>query len=562
MVDLQWIQESFSWPKKPIQTHTQNQNNQGTNHGTALPSSPAEYLSALESLQTQERALAYDAAAIANATQTERDAAAIFDAMRAKERERSSSSGHGDHFLANVDRIDDGSSDLMRVARALPKGAHLHCHFNTVLHPSFLVRRARDVRCMYVRSSCSLAGDGFKEAAITFSVLREADVLAVGVGDVFEKDYTPYAWMRYSDFLQRFPGGLEKGEEWLVGKMVLAVEDVHAVNQTLEGVWDLFNRSTQMMKGLFNYESAFRAYIGAAIDSFVADNIMYAEVRPNFFDKYIVSDDGETRLDHHAWLRIIGEETAAKIRQLDAEGEKGRFVGMKVIYCAPRSIRHEDMEWCLNDCIELKQAFPDLICGFDMVGCESRGHPLRHFHAQLLAFQSRCTALNLPIPFLFHAGETLDSRSPTDSNLYDAILLRTKRIGHGYALAHHPLLMQRCRELRIAVEICPISNEILHLCASVAAGAHVLPTLLANNVPCALSSDNPAYFRSSLGHDFYAVAVGMGVVGLLGCKVLVEWGIEHSCMEAEERAGVRRVWEGRWRGFCEWVVREFGGVYL
>ncbi|KAK2814134.1 hypothetical protein FQN50_000538 [Emmonsiellopsis sp. PD_5] len=553
MVDFQWIQESFSWPKKPIQNQNQNTTT-GTNHGTALPSSTTEYLSALDSLQSQEHALAYDALAIANATQTERDAAAIFDAMRAKERERlyghnpsSSTGGYGDHFLANVDRIDDGSSDLMRVARALPKGAHLHCHFNTVLHPSFLVRRARDVRCMYVRSSCSLAGDRFKEAAITFSVLREADVEGVGIGDVFEKDYTPYAWMRYSTFLQRFPGGLEKGEEWLASKMVLKVEDVHAVNQTLEGVWDLFNRSTQMMKGLFNYESAFRAYIGAAIDSFVADNIMYAEVRPNFFDKYIVSDDGETRLDHHAWLRIIREETAKKIRQLDAEGEKGRFVGMKVIYCAPRSIRIEDMEWCLNDC-------------FDMVGCESRGHPLRHFLPQLLTFQSTCTTLNLTIPFLFHAGETLSSRSPTDSNLYDAILLRTKRIGHGYALAHHPLLMQRCRELGIAVEICPISNEILHLCASV--GAHVLPTLLANNVPCALSSDNPAYFRSSLGHDFYQVGMGHGMVGLLGWKVLVEWGIEHSCMEGGVREGVRGVWEGRWRGFCEWVVREFGGVYL
>lgn len=40
-------------------------------------------------------------------------------------------------------------------------------------------------------------------------------------------------------------------------------------------------------------------------------------------------------------------------------------------------------------------------------------------------------ALGLDIPFLFHAGETLGDGSPEDQNLYDAILLGTKRIGHG-----------------------------------------------------------------------------------------------------------------------------------
>jgi len=38
------------------------------------------------------------------------------------------------------------------------------------------------------------------------------------------------------------------------------------------------------------------------------------------------------------------------------------------------------------------------------------------------------------IPFIFHAGETLGDGTEADNNLYDAILLGTKRIGHGFVL--------------------------------------------------------------------------------------------------------------------------------
>lgn len=131
--------------------------------------------------------------------------------------------------------------------------------------------------------------------------------------------------------------------------------------------------------------------------------------------------------------------------------------------------------------------------GFDLVGHEEMGHELRHFIPEFLNFQKRCKNLNIEIPFLFHCGETLQVGDKVDGNLYDAILLNAKRIGHGYAIAAHPVLMELFKERNMAIESCPISNEVLGLTPTIA--GHNISILLANNVPCTINSDNATFYR-------------------------------------------------------------------
>lgn len=85
----------------------------------------------------------------------------------------------------------------------------------------------------------------------------------------------------------------------------------------------------------------------------------------------------------------------------------------------------------MEECLALKQRFPDLIIGFDLVGHEDAGITLRHYLDDLLWFKERQKETDIEVPYVFHAGETAFDGGEVDENLYDALLLDTKRIGHG-----------------------------------------------------------------------------------------------------------------------------------
>lgn len=91
---------------------------------------------------------------------------------------------------------------------------------------------------------------------------------------------------------------------------------------------------------------------------------MYAELRPMLLDKFIPTNDGVGKLYHNDQMELLLAGVAKKQRELEAKGMLHKFpFGFKIIYCAPRSIPKAMMQKEIQDCIKLKQKFPDLICG-------------------------------------------------------------------------------------------------------------------------------------------------------------------------------------------------------
>ena len=131
--------------------------------------------------------------------------------------------------------------------------------------------------------------------------------------------------------------------------------------------WEKFNARTRMMKGLFNYVTAYREYTRLCLEDFMRDNIQYAEIRPNFMSSnQLYLDDGSGTIDNWGLMEIIIDV----VQQFKVDmANKGRFFGgLKVIYCAPRSFSNDAVKVSLDECIALKKRWPEWIAGEFLTG--------------------------------------------------------------------------------------------------------------------------------------------------------------------------------------------------
>jgi len=268
----------------------------------------------------------------------------------------------------------------------------------------------------------------------------------------------------------------------------------------------------------------------------------------------------------------------SEIKRFQASEEGKGFWGLRLIWTSLRSNPTRPIIQDMDFCIATKLAWPHLIAGYDLVGQEELGRPLKDLLPELFWFKKQCAQEGVEMPLFLHAGECLGDGDDVDNNLFDAILLGTRRIGHGFSLYRHPLLVDMVRDKKILIESCPISNEVLRLCGSIR--SHPLPALLARGVACALCNDDPAMLgqdTAGMSHDFWQALQGWDNLGLAGLGSLAENSVRWACFEdvdsntwarevreASLGKGVKaermKEWSVEWERFCLWVVTEFGDV--
>ncbi|KAJ8954009.1 hypothetical protein NQ318_004300 [Aromia moschata] len=270
------------------------------------------------------------------------------------------------------------------------------------------------------------------------------------------------------------------------------------------------------------YRPAFEVYVYRLLKELHDDNVMYTELRGTFMPLYELNG---TVYDTGVFFEIF-------IRTVENfKKDHPDFLGVRYIHSIYRGVTPEVLKNGLDELIGWKNTYPDFIAGFDFELLEA-GKDLK---------------------FFFHAGET-NWQGNTDLNLVDAVLLNSSRIGHGFALAKHPLLTELVKTRGVAIEVCPISNQVLML--SEDHRNHPGAYLIANGVPVVVGNDDPsAWGASGLSYDWYVVFMAMTPEDA-GLEVLKRFAIDsinYSAMTSEEKSLAMEKWNSDWQKFLREV---------
>ncbi|XP_055606540.1 adenosine deaminase AGSA-like [Uranotaenia lowii] len=410
------------------------------------------------------------------------------------------------HFFEMVDKFNQ--SKLFQLIKMLPKGAVLHAH-DMALGSVDLILKAT-----YRDHLWQKGGFDSKEGPNFIFSIQQPD----GEG-----------WQRVSDLRNQQTATVY--DEKIRSLFGLYCKDPLNTYKTIDSVWDKFEKMFTSLIPIITFEPVWREYYADALKEFYDDGVLYLEFRgvlPQLYDL-----DGKIYNPDEVISIYINETERFK-------SSHNPFIGAKFIFAPIRFANDSVFEGIFELAKNLHLQYPDFVIGFDLVGQEDRGRSLLEFVPQLL---------NLPdsIHFFFHAGETNWYGMKTDQNLIDAVLLGTKRIGHGFALLKHPNLLKELKRRNICVEINPVSNQVLKLVTDYR--NHPATFFFSDNYPVVVSSDDPSFWGASpLSHDFYLAFLGIASAhhDLRLIKQLALNSIEFSAMEKAEKAIARVKFTHSW----------------
>lgn len=197
-------------------------------------------------------------------------------------------------------------------------------------------------------------------------------------------------------------------------------------------------------------------------------------------------------------LSVNNNLTTSKVIEAVLDGlQRGKDetgVCFNVITCAMRN--HTD-EQNLSMAMAAREYLGCGVCAIDLAGDEE-AFPMKNF----LNLFSQIKKIGMP--FIIHAGECGDA-----NNVREAINCGAKRIGHGIAMSGKKDIIKLCREKRIGIEMCPISN--LQTKASQNTASYPLGEFLDAGLYVTVNTDNRTVSNSSMTKELYFIQDQYGI---------------------------------------------------
>lgn len=549
-----------------------------------------KYLSGRDALIAEEKKQRYDASFRQTLSPIAQKACRIVDKIRDEEQRTLWTPEYEDKLAVRENcTMHSGmmfnlAKDLMertklwRIVRRMPKGSILHAHLDAIVDLDYVFATLLEEPGMHMSSPDSRLSTARErdDALLSFRFFKEPRNPDMAIWDA--QSYVPGEFVPLVKAAESFPGGGREGWiRWMKSKTTISETDSVEQHHGVDHIWKKFSKCFLIMGTVIHYEPILRKFMRRLMSQYYEDGVYWGELRFTWPLNYyrLGAEVPESNYSH--MFTVIQQEVDA----FKASPQGRGFWGIRMIWTSLRIWDTKTIVQNMDHAITTKLEFPELLAGYDLVGQEDLGRPLKDVLPELFWFRKQLDdeGIEHGMPFFFHAGETLGDGTATDQNLFDAVLLGTRRIGHGFSLYKHPLLIDLVKQKRILIESCPISNEVLRLCGSIT--SHPLPALIARGVPCSLSNDDPAMLgqdTAGMSHDFWQALQGWENLGLAGLGSLAENSVRWSCFEdqapeawardiqeASLGSGVKarrmKEWQVLWEKFCLWVCEEFGEEY-
>lgn len=450
-----------------------------------------DFMEARDRLIEAELAMRFDAGIMLSSEEKEANRKLML--LKRKEFERTREYFPPAHnFLKSKTRRTIDRSPILEIMRRMPKGGILHVHGFLMGDHRWLIQQAT------YRPDCYIYEGKDKKAA-------------QGALRFFDKP-PGNGWRRVSE-LRKLSNDVEEFDERLYRSITLGEEDLAQPD-----IWEEFINCFRRSMDLFEADEILHDYRRKVFSDLIEENIQYIEAR--------------------------SRESLNIIEEIQRDNPEFK---VKYIFYSHRSATREQIAQELNSALNRRAANPDLVVGFDLVEEEDKEHTNLYFIDELIEARRKAEERGITLPLYLHSGE---SNWTENENLLDAILLDARRIGHGIALFKHPLLMQMVKERSIAIEVCPISNQVLGYVADLRNHPAVL--YINCGLPVVICPDDPALWKSTFSHDFYEAFMSWGL-DLKCLKQLAMNSLIYSAMEPEEKERALASWREKWEEFISWL---------
>jgi adenosine deaminase CECR1 len=419
------------------------------------------------------------------------------------------------YFSQSKQHIED--TDLFKILRMMPKGGILHLHGAASGSAEWVVDQVTSDSNAYV--FWETPDGNFVKGQLNF----------------YRPEEVPRGFVRGSE--------LNKAISHFSDSLVSLLTFDESVNADSVDIWGEFELAFQRIYGFVRYQPIFKNYFYHAFEQLVDDGIQHVELRGIFNELYDLQHPaGYFNADSS--IRYF-QEAAQEIRQ------KEPAFTLKIIYTGLRFRSKEDIEDKLVDAFKLRQRYPNFIAGFDLVAEEDQGHSTLYFLEDWMKMDSLQEIYGVDMPLYLHDGE---SDWVSVENTYDAVLLNSRRIGHGFNLFRFPNLIEEVKRKDICLEISPISNQVLGFIRDLR--LHPGSTYLTRGVPCVISSDDPLIFDyQGLSYDFWEVFLAWEL-DLRKLKGLALNSLKYSALNEQEKEAALGHFNERWKNFVNTALLE------